>query len=120
MADTSHLVTVTAQIPNHTSESNSNYAASVEFRTLSSRTLGIPQELAIEKDPSEADTYVLSWRPVVSMPNTISNGVPVGGYSIYLDGMRVHQILNPIGKMNGQDKHKSLYFTQVRNTFMKE
>lgn len=90
-------MTVTAQIPNHTNESSSNYAASVEFRTLPSRTLSIPQELSIEKDPSEPETYNLSWRPVVSMPNTISNGIPVGGYSIYLDGVRVHQILNPIG-----------------------
>lgn len=30
------------------------------------------------------------------MPNTVSNGIPIGGYSIYLDGVRVHQILNPI------------------------
>ena len=99
MADTSHLVTVTAQIINHTNESSSNYAASVEFRTLSSRALSIPQELSIEKDLNEPESYILSWRPVVSMPNTISNGIPVGGYSIYLDGVRVHQILNPIGNL---------------------
>lgn len=36
------------------------------------------------------------WQPVVNMPNTVSNGIPIGGYSIYLDGARVHQILNPI------------------------
>lgn len=96
LPDTSHLVTITAQIPNHINESSSNYAASVEFRTLALRTLSVPQDLTIEKDNYELDTYNLSWRPVVSMPNTISNGIPVGGYSIYLDGVRVHQILNPI------------------------
>ena len=42
--------------------------------------------------------FDVSRTPVVSMPNTISNGIPVGGYSIYLDSVRVHQILNPIGK----------------------
>lgn len=26
----------------------------------------------------------------------VSNGIPIGGYSIYLDGVRVHQILNPM------------------------
>ena len=92
------MVTVTAQIPNHTSESSSNYAASVEFRTLPSRTLGIPTDLALEKDPQEIDAYLLTWKPVVVMPNTLSNGIQVGGYSIYLDGVRVHQILNPFGK----------------------
>lgn len=98
LPDTSHLVTVTAQIPNHTNESSSNYAASVEFRTLASKSLAIPTDLQLEKDPNEPDSCVLSWHPVVAMPNTVSNGIPVGGYSIYLDGVRVHQILNPIGK----------------------
>lgn len=96
LPDTSHLVTITAQIPNHTNDTSSNYAASVEFRTLTSRTLSIPQDLCIEKDPNELDTLIVSWQPVVNMPNTISNGIAVGGYSIYLDGIRVHQILNPI------------------------
>jgi len=49
LPDTSHLVIVTAQIPNHTNESSSNYAASVEFRTLASKVLGIPQNLSISK-----------------------------------------------------------------------
>lgn len=97
------MVTVTAQIPNHTSSdsalSSSNYAASVEFRTLPSRTLAIPTELALEIDPQELDAYLLTWKPVVAMPNTVSNGIQVGGYSIYLDGVRVHQILNPFGKI---------------------
>ena len=100
LPDTSHLVTVTAQIPNHTSESSSNYAASVEFRTLPARVLAIPTELSLEKDPQEIDAYLLTWKPVVVMPNSISNGIQVGGYSIYLDGVRVHQILNPYGKLS--------------------
>lgn len=91
--DTSHLIIVTAQIPNHTNESSSNYAASVEFRTLPSQILSVPQELSIRKDQAEPDTYQLAWQPVVNM---VSNGIPIGGYSIYLDGVRVHQILNPM------------------------
>ena len=97
-SDTSHLVIVTAQIPNHTTESSigsSNYAASIEFRTLASKSLAIPQNLILEKDMHEAETFVLSWFPVCTSINTASNGIPVGGYSIYLDGIRVHQILNP-------------------------
>ena len=87
---------MTAQITNHTNECSSNYTASVEFRTLPSRILSVPQDLTIEKDPVEPETYNLLWQPVVNMPNTVSNGIPIGGYSIYLDGARVHQILNPI------------------------
>lgn len=97
LPDTSHLVIVTAQIVNHTNESTSNYAASVEFRTLPPKVLGIPQNLSISKDPNEVDSYNLSWEPPVSINNPVSNGIAVGGYSIYLDGIRVHQILNPIG-----------------------
>lgn len=93
--DTSHLITVTAQIHNHTNELNSNYASSIEFRTLASRTLAQPTQLCIEKDPSETDAFIISWTPVATMSNQMSNGIPVGGYSIYLDGTRVHQILNP-------------------------
>lgn len=78
----------------------SNYAASVEFRTLPSRTLGIPTELGLERDAQEIDACLLTWKPVVVMPNTVSNGIQVGGYSIYLDGVRVHQILNPFGKFS--------------------
>ena len=95
------MIIVTAQISNHTNESSSNYSASLEFRTLPSKILSVPQELLLEKDPIEFETYNLSWLPVVNMPNTVSNGIPIGGYSIYLDGIRVHQILNPIGKSNG-------------------
>ena len=61
LPDTSHLVTITAQIANHVNESSSSYAASVEFRTLALRTLSVPQDLTIEKDPYEPDTYNLSW-----------------------------------------------------------
>jgi hypothetical protein len=38
----------------------------------------------------------LTWEPPVTINNPVSNGIHVGGYSIYLDGIRVHQILNPI------------------------
>jgi hypothetical protein len=96
LPDTSHLVTVTALIPNQTNESN--HVASIEFKTLAAKTLAVPQDLTIEKDANEHETYVLSWKPVVAMPNMTSNGISVGGYSIYLDGVRVHQILNPIGE----------------------
>ena len=89
-------MTVTALIPNQTYESN--HVSSIEFRTLASKTLAVPQDLTIEKDANEHETYVLSWKPVVTMPNMTSNGISVGGYSIYLDGVRVHQILNPIGE----------------------
>ncbi len=51
--------------------------------------------MAIEKDSVETDTYNLSWKPVCDIENAVSNGIPIGGYSIYLDGVRVHQILNP-------------------------
>jgi hypothetical protein len=96
LPDTSHLVTVTTIIPNQTNESN--YVSSIEFRTLATKTLAVPLDLNIEKDPNEHETYILSWKPVVTMPNMTSNGISVGGYSIYLDGVRVHQILNPIGE----------------------
>lgn len=99
MPDTSHLVIVNAQIPNHSSEQslviNNSYSASVEFRTLASKSLSIPQNFNLERDPYETETFILSWNPVCTMPNTVSNGISVGGYSIYLDGMRLHQILNP-------------------------
>ncbi len=99
MPDTSHLVIVNAQILNHSSEQslaiNNNYSASVEFRTLASKSLSIPQNFNLERDPYETDTFILSWNPVCTMSNTVSNGISVGGYSIYLDGMRLHQILNP-------------------------
>ena len=96
MPDTSHLITVTAQIHNHTNELNSSYASSIEFRTLASRSLTQPTQLSIDKDPAEMDAFLITWNPVATMSNQISNGIPVGGYSIYLDGTRVHQILNPI------------------------
>ena len=92
-------MTITAQIPNHVNESSSSYSGSVEFRTLPPRILSIPLDLSIEKDLVEPDTWNLSWKPVCTMSNTVSNGVTVGGYSVYLDGVRVHQILNPIGKL---------------------
>ncbi|RNA33453.1 peripheral-type benzodiazepine receptor-associated 1-like isoform X1 [Brachionus plicatilis] len=95
LPDTSHLITITAQIHNHANELNSNYAASIEFRTLASRCLAQPTDLSIDKEPNETDAFCLSWNPVISLPNQMSNGIAVGGYSIYLDGTRVHQILNP-------------------------
>ncbi len=98
MPDTSHLITITALLPNHTSESSSNYSANVEFRTLPSKQLAIPTDLVLEKNRNEQDSYVLSWQPAIQVPNTSSDGIQVGGYSIYLDGIRVHQILNPYGK----------------------
>jgi hypothetical protein len=99
LPDTSHLVIVNAQIPNHSSEpslvATNNYSASVEFRTLASKSLSIPQNFTLERDPHDTETFILSWNPVCSNSNTSSNGISVGGYSIYLDGMRLHQILNP-------------------------
>jgi hypothetical protein len=107
MPDTSHMVTITAMLPNHaTNEPNSNHSATVEFRTLPSKTLAVPIDLILEKDRVDLDAYTLTWQPVVVMPNTMSNGTPVGGYSIYLDGVRVHQILNPFSKFN-------FYVTQI-------
>ncbi|CAF0705935.1 unnamed protein product [Brachionus calyciflorus] len=96
LPDTSHFLTITAQIHPNSTELNSSHSASLEFRTLASRSLASPSDLTIEKDPSENDTFILSWNPVVNSPNQQSNGISVGGYSIYLDGTRVHQILNPI------------------------
>ena len=100
MSDTSHLVIVTAQIPNLSADASSNintntHSASVEFRTLASKTLSIPQNFTLERDAYDAETFVLSWNPVCIASNAVSNGIPVGGYSIYLDGIRLHQILNP-------------------------
>jgi hypothetical protein len=40
------------------------------------------------RHPSEPDTHSLTWQPVTN--------IPIGGYSVYLDGVRVHQILNPM------------------------
>ena len=97
LPDTSHLITITAILPNHANEGSRAHSANVEFRTMPTKQLAMPVNLLLEKDRSETDAYVLTWQPVVSMPNTTSNGIMVGGYSIYLDGVRVHQILNPFG-----------------------
>ncbi len=97
LPDTIHLINITALIPNHTNESMNNYVASIEFRTLAPKVLSIPQNLSIERDKNEQESFILQWQPVVAMPSTLSNGIQVGGYSIYLDGVRAHQILNPYG-----------------------
>jgi RIMS-binding protein 2 len=104
--NSSHLITVTTQIQSlndalPASTTNqfrpSIHSSSIEFRTLPQKHLEIPQNIKLERDRRDHDNFILSWQPtILSSNDTTSNGIPVGGYSIYLDGLKIHQILNPL------------------------
>jgi RIMS-binding protein 2 len=108
LPNTSHLITVSAHIqsssasnaPREQQPSNNlnNYASNLEFRTLPTKQLDIPQQLKLDRDKKDYENFILTWQPtIVSANDTTSNGIAVGGYSIYLDGVKIHQILNPLG-----------------------
>lgn len=80
-----------------------NYAASIEFHTLS---IPCPTNLSLRKSTAP-DLYTLTWQPVV-VDNT--NIIQISGYSIYLDGTLVHQILDAKGILLVDTIQRHYYF----------
>jgi len=50
-----------------------------------------PVDVEVSEGPSE-NTLVISWLPVTINPSGTSNGAPVTGYAVYLDGKRVKDV----------------------------
>jgi hypothetical protein len=91
LPDTKHNITITTQIQhNIRAEECNNYATSIEFDTL---PIPCPTDVRLQKASTAYDLYTLLWQPV---PND-NNVSPIVGYSIYLDSVMVHQILDPKG-----------------------
>ena len=92
LPDTKHNVTIIPQIQGYAADESDKYSTSVEFYTLA---IPCPIDVRLQKVPTSTDLYSLLWQPV---PNDNTNTPIVSGYSIYLDNVMVHQILDPKGK----------------------
>ena len=67
-----------------------NFSATIEFKTLA---IPCPIDVRLQKASNTSDLYTLLWQPV---PGNDNNSI-ISGYSIYLDDLMVHQILDPKG-----------------------
>ena len=71
----------------------------VFFSLLGRARADAPVSVAVETGPDHGSLFV-SWLPVtISSSNATSNGLLVAGYNVYVNGIRVKQILNPTGKL---------------------
>ncbi|CAM1313166.1 BZRAP1 (predicted) [Pycnogonum litorale] len=85
----------------------------VDFRTLPKGLPDPPIDVQVESGPQDG-TLLVSWLPVtISATGGTSNGCPVNGYSVYVDGKRMGEIDSPTAD------HTLLDITSVQPTQVK-
>ena len=57
-----------------------------------------PLDVQVEVGPKEG-TLLVTWLPVTLRPSGSSNGAPVAGYNIYVDGRTVAKVTGANGKV---------------------
>jgi hypothetical protein len=104
--DTKHNVTIVPQIQDLEADELETFSASIEFTTLA---IPCPHDVRLQKASTSSDLYTLLWQPV---PHNDNNSI-ISGYSIYLDDVMVHQILDSKGKFFFQKSNiQDLFLTQ--------
>ena len=66
-------------------------SATVEVRTLPRGPPEAPVDIEVMEGPRDG-TLLVSWLPVTINPSGTSNGAPVTGYAVYIDGKRVKEV----------------------------
>ena len=66
-------------------------SATVEVRTLPRGPPEAPVDVEVTEGPRDG-TLLVSWLPVTINPSGTSNGAPVTGYAVYIDGKRVKEV----------------------------
>ena len=66
-------------------------SATIEVKTEPRGPPEAPVDVEVAEGPRDG-TLLVSWLPVTINPSGTSNGAPVTGYAVYIDGKRVKEV----------------------------